>query len=172
MRRFISTNAQIFQRLDTLEIKQHDTDKKIDEVLNALECKEVQPKQGIFFDGQIFDAYVFVSDLIRSAKESIVLIDNFIDDSVLTLFSKRIEDVSVLIYTKNITKQLRLDLEKYNAQYPEIEIKEFEKSHDRFIILDNNQVYHVGASLKDLGKKWFAFSKFDKYAFGLLDKLK
>ena len=101
-----------------------------------------------------------------------MLIDNFVDDSVLTLFSKRRDNVGVIIYTKIITKQLRLDLDKHNSQYPEIEIKEFKKSHDRFMIIDNKEVYHIGASLKDLGKKWFAFSKFDKDVFGLLEQLK
>ena len=100
-----------------------------------------------------------------------MLIDNFVDDSVLTLFSKRKDGVVVIIYTKTITKQLRLDLNKHNSQYPMIKIKEFNKSHDRFMIIDNKEVYHIGASLKDLGKKWFAFSKFDKKAFGLLEKL-
>ncbi len=171
MRRFIGSNAQIFQRLDTLEIKQHETDKKIEGVLNAIESKEIKPKQGIFFDGQIFDAYNFVSNIIRSAKESIILIDNFVDDSVLTLFSKRRDNVGVTIYTKNITKQLRLDLERYNSQYPLVELREFEKSHDRFMIIDDKEVYHIGASLKDLGKKWFAFSKFDKEVFEILNKL-
>ena len=171
MRRLIASNAQIFQRLDTLEIKQLETNQKIDHVLNAMERKEIQPKQGIFFDGQIFDAYVFVSDLIRSAKESIVLIDNFVDDSVLTLFCKRRDNVSVVIYTKTITEELRLDLAKHNSQYPAVVIKEFKKSHDRFLIIDDKYVYHIGASLKDLGKRWFAFSKFDKDAFGLLDRL-
>ena len=176
MRRFISKNAEIFTRLDVVERKQSEfqieTDNNFERVFNAIENKDFVKKQGIFFDGQIFDAYVFVSDLIRSAKESIVLIDNFVDDSVLTLLSKRKDKVCVTIYTKNISKQLILDLDKYNAQYPVINIKEFEKSHDRFIIIDNGEVYHIGASLKDLGKKWFAFSKFDKDAFGLLDKLK
>ena len=171
MRRFISKNADIFTRLDVVEKKQLEYDTNFEKVFNAIENKEIQPKQGIFFDGQIFDAYKFIANIIRSAKELIVLIDNFIDDSVLTLFSKRGDNVSVIIYTKTITKQLKLDLEKYNSQYPDIEIKEFNQSHDRFLIIDNNQVYHVGASLKDLGKKWFAFSKFDKSAVTLLDKL-
>ena len=175
MRRFISKNAEIFTRLDVVERKQLEyqieTDNNFERVFNAIENKEFVKKQGIFFDGQIFDAYKFVSDLVRSANKSIVLIDNFVDDSILTLFSKRREDVSVAIYTKNITKQLRLDLEKYNSQYPLIKIIEFEKSHDRFMIIDGNDVYHIGASLKDLGKKWFAFSKFDRCAFGLQDKL-
>ena len=171
MRRFIGSNAQIFQRLDTLEIKQHETDKKIEGVLNAIESKEIKPKQGIFFNGQIFDAYKFVSDLVRSAKESIVLIDNFVDDSVLTLFSKRGNSVAIVIYTKNISKQLKLDLDKYNSQYEPVEIREFSESHDRFMIIDDKEVYHIGASLKDLGKKWFAFSKFDKKVFEMLNRL-
>ncbi|NOR85517.1 ORF6N domain-containing protein [archaeon] len=171
MRHLIATNAQIFQQLDILEIKQLETTQKIDHVLTAMENKEIHPKQGIFFDGQIFDAYKFIADLIRSAKESIVLIDNFIDDSVLTLFSKRKDNVGVTIYTKNISKQLTLDVKKYNEQYPIIKIIEFEKSHDRFLIIDHREVYHIGASLKDLGKKWFAFSKFDKDVLKLLEKL-
>ncbi|NOQ37857.1 ORF6N domain-containing protein [archaeon] len=171
MRRFISKNAEIFRRLDTVERKQLEHDKNFEIVFEAIEDKDFVKKQGIFFDGQIFDAYNFVSDLIRSAKESIVLIDNYVDDSVLTLFCKRREDVSVVIYTKTITKQLRLDLAKHNFQYPAVVIKEFKKSHDRFMIIDDKYVYHFGASLKDLGKRWFAFSKFDKDAFELLDRL-
>ena len=171
MRRFFASNAQVFQRLDTLEIKQLETDKKIDRVLNALESKEIQPKQGIFFDGQIFDAYQFVSDLFRSAKESIVMIDNYIDDSVLTHLSKRNKDVKVILFTKNIPRSLALDVKKFNEQYPAIEIKEFKNSHDRFIIIDNTTVYHFGASLKDLGKKWFAFSKMDIGAVEMLVRL-
>jgi hypothetical protein len=171
MRRFIASNAQIFQRLDTLEIKQLDTDKKIDNVLNAIESKEIQPKQGVFFDGQIFDAYKFVADLIRTAQESIILIDNYVDDSVLTILTKRRKNVRVTIFTKSISKQLALDVKKYNEQYPPIEIKEFKNSHDRFIIIDNTTIYHFGASLKDLGKKWFAFSKMDIGAIEMLTRL-
>ena len=171
MRRFLASNAQIFQRLDTLEIKQLETDKKIDHVLNALESKDIQPKQGIFFDGQIFDAYKFVSDLFRSAEKSIVLIDNYLDDSVLTHLTKRKKDVRVTLFTRNISPSLALDVKKFNKQYPKIEIKQFDNSHDRFIIIDNSTVYHFGASLKDLGKKWFAFSKMDIGAGGMLVKL-
>ena len=171
MRRFIATNAQIFQRLDTLEIKQIDTDKKIDIVLNAIEVKEIQPKQGIFFDGQIFDAYQFVSDLIRTAQKTILIIDNYVDDTVLTHLTKRNKDVNVTIFTKTISKQLALDVKKYNDQYPTIMLKEFNNSHDRFIIIDNTTVYHFGASLKDLGKKWFAFSKMDIGAVEMLSRL-
>jgi len=132
---------------------------------------EIAALKKLGFDGQIFDSYKFLSDIIRTADKSIVLIDNYIDDSVLTLFSKRNKNVQVTIFTKEISKQLSLDLAKYNSQYPLIEVKEFQQSHDRFLIIDNREVYHIGASLKDLGKKWFAFSKFDKEAFNLLDKL-
>jgi hypothetical protein len=168
MRQFIASNAQVFQRLDRIEIKQIEFNNNFKQVFNALENKE--PKQGIFFDGQIFDAYTFVSDLIRTAKEKIILLDNYVDDSVLTLFSQREDDVTVTIYTKEITKKLDLDLKKYNSQYPPIIIKEFTKSHDRFLIIDS-VVYHFGASLKDLGKKWFGFSKFDKEAFKIIERL-
>ena len=171
MRRFILANAQIFQRLGTLEVKQLETDKKMERVLNAIECNEIQPKQGIFFDGQIFDAYKFVSDLFRSARDSIIIIDNYIDDSVLTHLIKRKKNVKVLLLTRKISGSLALDVEKFNKQYPEIVIKKFNNSHDRFIIIDNSQVYHFGASLKDLGKKWFAFSKMDIGALELLSKL-
>ena len=171
MRKFISSNAQIFYRLDVIEKKQIEYDKKFEEIFDAIQNKDIKPEKGIFFDGQIFDSYKFLSDIIRTADKSIVLIDNYIDDSVLTLFSKRNKNVQVTIFTKEISKQLSLDLAKYNSQYPLIEVKEFQQSHDRFLIIDNREVYHIGASLKDLGKKWFAFSKFDKEAFNLLDKL-
>jgi|SRR3989344_61261 len=175
MRRFISKNAELFNRLDYVEKKQFEfeikTNSNFEKVFAAIEDKSFQKKQGIFYNGQIFDAYVFVSDLVRSAEKSIVLIDNYVDDSVLTLFSKRKKNVDVIIYTKDITKQLSLDLAKYNSQYPLVEIKEFKQSHDRFIIIDNKAVYHFGASLKDLGKKWFAFSKFEKEALNILNKL-
>ncbi|MFH1275917.1 MAG: ORF6N domain-containing protein [Candidatus Woesearchaeota archaeon] len=175
MRKFIASNAQIFQRLDTVEKKQiehkTETDEKFNQIFNAIENKEIKPKKGIFFDGQIFDAYKFVSDLVKSAENSIILIDNFVDESVLILFSKRQRNVNVIIHTKNLTEQLKLDLKKYNSQYDLIKIEEFDKAHDRFIIIDNKEVYHLGASLKDLGKKWFAFSKFDKEVFKILDEL-
>ena len=171
MRRFIASGVQVFQRLDNIEQKQIGYDKKFEQIFDEIESKDIKPEKGIFFDGQVFDAYKFASDLIRDAHNSIILIDNYIDDSVLTLFSKRNKNVLVTIFTKEISKQLLLDLNKYNSQYPPIEVKEFKQSHDRFLIIDNKEVYHFGASLKDLGKKWFAFSKFDKEAFKLLDKL-
>ncbi len=172
MRKFILNNAQLFQRIETVEQKQLATDKRIDQILDALESGDTKPKQGIFYDGQIFDAYLFVSELIKSANHSLVLIDNYVDESVLTLFSKRNTNVQVTIYTSKLTKQLKLDIEKHNAQYSPINIKEFNQSHDRFLIVDNSDVYHFGASLKDLGKKWFAFSKFEKGAVEMLGKLK
>ncbi|MBU4011706.1 MAG: ORF6N domain-containing protein [Proteobacteria bacterium] len=175
MRKFITTNAQIFQRLNIVERKQLEykleTDEKFNRIFNALEEKEITPKQGIFFDGQIFDAYQFVSDLIRTARKSIIIIDNYIDDTVLTHLTKRRKNVTVTILTKTITKQMVLDVEKYNQQYQPVDIKEFNNSHDRFLIIDDKTVYHFGASLKDLGKKWFAFSKMDKEAFKMLERL-
>ncbi len=175
MRKFISKNAELFGRLDSVERKQLEfqlkTDQNFEKVFDAIEDKTLHRKQGIFFEGQIFDAYQFVSDLVRSAKKSIVLIDNFVDDSVLVLLCKREDGVKVTIYTKNFSKQLKLDLEKHNLQYEPIDIKEFNNSHDRFMIIDEKYVYHFGASLKDLGKKWFAFSKFDKDALTILERL-
>lgn len=171
MKRFINTNAAIFNRLDRIEIKQTETDIKIQKVFQALEDKSAKPKQGVFYDGQIFDAYIFVADLIKSADKSIVLIDNFIDESVLLLLAKRKKNVTSIIYTNNISKILKQDLTKHNKQYPKITIKEFTKAHDRFLIIDEKQVYHFGASLKDLGKKWFAFSKMEIDAKNILNKL-
>jgi hypothetical protein len=175
MRKFIINNAQLFQRIDTVERRQlkheMETDEKFEKVFNALQKDKLDPKQGIFFDGQIFDAHKFVSDLVRKAKKSIVLIDNYVDDTMLELFSKRKKDVTVIIYTAILSKALLTDLKKFNAQYPKIEVKEFKQSHDRFMIIDDEDVYHFGASLIDLGNKWFAFSKFDKKALEILDKL-
>lgn len=129
------------------------------------------PKEGIFFDGQVFDAYIFVIDLIRKAKESIILIDNYIDESVLLMLSKRQSGVEVIVYTSKLTAETNLDLKKYSLQYPDITIKQFNKSHDRFLILDKKRIYHLGASLKDLGKRWFAFSVLDFEVNEILKKL-
>ncbi|MDP8204771.1 MAG: ORF6N domain-containing protein, partial [Candidatus Tenebribacter mawsonii] len=178
MRKFISQNANLFQRVNNIEqkqiasdVKQIETDTKIDAILDAIEEKEIKPKQGIFFEGQIFDAYKFVSDLFRSAKTSILIIDNYVDDTVLTHLTKKKKTVKVSIYTKNLSEQLKLDAEKFNSQYKNLTLKKFNKSHDRFIIIDDKDIYHFGASLKDLGKKWFAFSKFGKGALTILEKL-
>jgi len=120
------------------------------------------PTQGVFYEGQVFDAYALISKIICSAKKSIVLIDNYVDESVLVHLSKRHEKVSITLLTKTISKQLQLDVQKANAQYPPIQVKLFGQSHDRFLIIDQTEIYHLGASLKDLGKKWFAFSKLDQ----------
>jgi hypothetical protein len=172
MRKFITNNAGLFQRLDKVELKQLEADQKFEQIFNALENGSVMPKQGIFFDGQVFDAYQFVSDLIRSAAKSILLIDNYIDDTVLTHFAKRKKDVAFVVLTKAISRQLELDAKKFNAQYPPVILKEFNNAHDRFIIIDETTIYHFGASLKDLGKKWFAFSKMDVGAAEMLETLK
>lgn len=171
MRRFIAHNALIFQKFDQIEQKLLKHDDNFDKIFKAIESKDIPPKQGIFFDSQIFDAYVFASELIKSAKKSIILIDNYIDESVLLLLSKRATGCSAVIYTKSITKSLELDLAKHNAQYPKIELKKLDLSHDRFLLIDDD-VYHIGASLKDLGKKWFAFSKMDKSSLDIVEKLK
>ena len=171
MKRFISTNAGIFQRLDKMEQKQIETDDKFEKVFQALEDKSITPKQGVFFDGQIFDAYKLVSDIFKSAKNSIYIIDNYIDESVLVHLAKRKEHIETVIFTKNITKQLKLDIDKFNAQYPKIKLIELKNAHDRFIIIDEKTAYHLGASLKDLGKKWFAFTKMENDSIKLINKL-
>ena len=129
-------------------------------------------EQGVFFDGQIFDAYAFISKLIKSAKKSISLFDNYIDESVLTLLSKRSKKCKAEIYTKNISKKLLLDLDKHNEQYPEISLYKVNTAHDRFLIIDNKKIYHIGASLKDLGKKTFAFSLLQDEGSEFMKRLK
>lgn len=171
MRKFLINNAIIFQRMNVLEVKQNKTDEKLEEILKILESNQPKPDKGIFFDGQIFDAYLFVSDIIKKAQTKIILIDNYVDESVLGILSKRGKNVSSIIYSKVVSKQLRIDLKKHNSQYPEIKIVEFNGAHDRFLIIDNHELYHFGASLKDLGKKWFAFSRMDSFTISLLDKL-
>ena len=143
---------------------------KVENISNSLENKTLKPKQGIFYNGQIFDAYVFINDLFKIALDEIILIDNYIDETVFTLFSKY-PNIKIKIYTKIISKQLKLDLQKYKTQYQNIELLEFKNSHDRFLIFDKKEIYHIGASLKDLGKKWFAFSKFDIESFDILKRL-
>ena len=143
---------------------------KVENISNLLEDKTLKAKQGIFYDGQIFDAYVFVNDLLKSVVDEVILIDNYIDETVFTLFSKY-PNIRTKIYTQNISKQLKLDFEKYQKQYKNIELFEFKNSHDRFLIIDKKDIYHLGASLKDLGKKWFAFSKFEIENLKILEKL-
>ena len=168
MRHFMVNNASVFSRLETieyhqLEILQHqqdtdkhlqESDKRIEEVFRRLDEGNAKPKQGVFYNGQVYDAYTFVSDLIKSAKKRIVLIDNYVDETVLTLL------VSAIIYTQQISRQFQLDIDRHNAQYAPIDVETFRLSHDRFLCIDDD-VYHIGASIKDLGKKWFAFSKLD-----------
>ena len=176
MRHFMVNNAAVFQRLETIEFNQLESNKvqakilahqevqdhRIDEIFRRLDEGMYKPKQGIFFDNQIYDAYSFVSELVKSAKQRIILIDNYVDESVLTLLDKREDTVSAIIYTQQISRQLRLDVDRHNSQYPPIEISVFRRSHDRFLCIDDT-VYHVGASIKDLGKKWFAFSKMEDF---------
>jgi len=162
----INSEKITHQRFKELEENVHNLNAR----LSLIENKNLKPSQGIFYDGQIFDAYEFVSSIIKQAKKEIVLIDNYIDESVLTLFSKN-QDIKVTIYTHTITKQLKLDIQKYNSQYTPITIKTFKNSHDRFLIVDKTELYHIGASLKDLGKKWFAFSKMDIESVGILERL-
>ena len=148
-----------------------EADLKFDQIFKALESKNHEPEKGIFYEGQIFDAYSFMADIIRKAQKSIIMRDNYIDDTVLTLFTKRKKGVKVSCYTKTISKQLLLDIHKHNAQYPPIELHELNTAHDRFLIIDHNQLYHIGASLKDIGKKWFAFSKMDTEVEKMLNLL-
>jgi len=151
---YILKGYAINQRFERLEQRVANTEEKIDFFVKTA----LPPIEGVFYDGQIFDAYVFASDLIRRAKHEIILIDNYIDETVLTILNKRNNGVKATIYTANISKDLKLDLQKHNSQYQPIDIKVFQNFHDRFLIIDND-VYHIGASLKDLGKKMFAFSK-------------
>ncbi len=170
MRQFISQNASVFQRLEILEQNQLITNTNFDKIFKAIEEKNPIQSQGIFYNGQIFDAHNFVSDLIRNAKNSIVLIDNYIDDTTLLLLSKN-QTVDITIHTHTITKALKLDLEKYNTQYKAISLKTNKDFHDRFLIIDNKEIYHIGASLKDLGKKVFAFSKMEDFNNHLLEHI-
>ncbi len=153
MRKFISNNALIFERLDKLEKAKIETDQKFENIFKALENKDIKPDKGIFFDGQVFDAYTFVAGLIRKAEKSIILIDNYVDDTTLTLFSKRKVGTEFKIYTHQINAQLALDIKKFNTQHEVVEVFELKLAHDRFLIIDNTELYHIGASLKDLGKK-------------------
>ena len=167
MRHFLQNNAEVFQRLSTLEyhqleMQQHlqESDKRIEEVFRRLDEGNAKPKQGVFYNGQIYDAYNFVSDLIKSARKRIILIDNYVDETVLTLLDKREDGVSAVIYTQQINRQFQLDIDRHNAQYPPINVEKFRSSHDRFLCIDDD-VYHIGASIKDLGKKWFGFSRME-----------
>ena len=168
MRQFLLTNKDTFQRLNIIETKLLEHDNNFNKIFNLLETNE--PKTGIFFNNQFFDSYIFITDLIRKAKNEIKLIDNYIDERTLNLFKKKEPQVKVIIYTKNITKELRQDINKFNKQYNNLQIEEFKDSHDRFLIIDD-EVYHIGASLKDIGKKWTAFSKLEDFTEEIKNRL-
>ena len=177
MRHFITSNAQVFQRVENIEknilalnASKVDTDKKLEEVFRRLDDGNATPKQAVFYDGQIFDAYKFVNERIREAKKRIVLIDNYVDETVLAMLDKRGKNVTAKVYTRNISRQLSLDFEKHNAQYTPIEVEQFDRAHDRFLCIDDT-VYLIGASIKDLGKKWFGFVKLEQTTDELLSKM-
>ena len=162
MRKFILLNGQVFQEIDDIKGQLLEHDKKFDEVFDELQRKqESEFKQSIFFDGQIFDAYSLIIDVIKKAKQKILIIDNYIDDSILKMLSKKNKDVEVVILTTQNSNIRKLDIQKFNKQYPVLKLAYTNKFHDRFIVIDNKELYHIGASLKDLGKKCFAISKID-----------
>ena len=176
MRKFVTGHGDLIEKLQNIEQKQMSFEikaqEKFEAIFSALEEKPVVPKQGVFYDGQIFDAYLFISKLIRSAQKSIILLDNYIDETVLEHLLKSSPKIKISILTKNTNDQLKLDIKKYNSQYQKIDLIQFGLSHDRFFIIDETDIYHIGASLKDLGKKWFAFSKLDIASFCLMEKIK
>lgn len=161
MRKFMLTNAQVFQRLDSIEKHNTETDKKVEKLFSLMDKYKIEDKQGIFFQGQIFDAYAKFDSFIQKAKNEIILIDNYVDLSVLERLTKKKKNVNVTIYTDSKTKLSQQDIQKYNAQYPTLKVNYTTTMHDRFLIIDNTTLYHVGASLKDLGKKCFAFEILD-----------
>jgi hypothetical protein len=167
LKEFLLNGHVVNQRFDRIEKKILEHDQKFDLLIKTT----LPPNEGIFYNGQIFDAWKFAADLMKSAQKSIILIDNYVDESVLHLLSKRNTGIKATIYTSKISNQLRLDIDKFNAQYEPVVVKKFTKSHDRFLIIDNKTVYHIGASLKDLAKKWFAFSRIELDANELIQKL-
>lgn len=168
MRKFLLTNAQVFQRLDSIEKRQLETDQKIDVIFDKMDRYGIEDKQGIFFQGQIFDAYAKFEHFIQSAKNEIVLIDNYVDLSVLERLAKKQTGVKVAIYTQQSTRLTEQDITRFNSQYPTLELKFTSRMHDRFMIIDGETLYHIGASLKDLGKKCFAFEILDSQMIGLI----
>lgn len=158
MRHFMAKNASILQRLDKVELKQLEHNKHFNQIFKAIESKQLTPKQGVFYDGELFDAFVFTSDLIKKAKKKIVLIDNYVSEETLLLLSSKNKSAKITIYTKIISPQLKLAKDKFNSQYGNLDILIFNRSHDRFLIIDD-EMYLIGASIKDLGKKWFGFFK-------------
>jgi hypothetical protein len=171
LRNYLLKGYALNQRMNRIENTVDSLTTKVQEIDFQIKSNDL-PQKGIFYDGQVFDAYHFVAELIRKAKKSIGVIDNYVDDSVLTLFTKRKKQVACTIYTKKVSKLLELDVAKHNSQYPAVALKEWPASHDRFLIIDEKELYHIGASLKDLGKKWFAFSRMDSLCDEVLNKLK
>jgi len=172
MRKFILNHARIFERLDHVERRQILADQKFEQIFTALESHDAQPRsQGVFFNGQIFDAYTFATSLFKQARKSIVLVDNYVDESVLLMLAKRAPSVTATIYTKKISSQFALDIQKHNYQYPPVAVRTIAHFHDRFLILDGQTLYHIGASLKDLGRQCFAFSRMDSLAPEILRRL-
>jgi len=171
MRKIYAWNTPLIRRIELLEDHQAESNDKFDMIFKALEKTESLPTTGIFFNGQVFDAWMFVSDLVKSAEKSIILIDNYIDDTVLKLLSKRQPGVSITLYTRKITPDIALEAEKFNNQYKGLEIRVLTTCHDRFLIIDETALYHIGASLKDSGKRWFAFSRIDALTPEVLRKL-
>ena len=171
LKEYLLKGYTINQRIELLEQRMNFKFSEYDEKFDFFIKTSLPPVEGVFYDGQLFDAYKFVADLIRTATTSLILIDNYIDDTVLTLFTKRIPGVTVTIYTAQISKKLSLDLQRHNSQYEPIDIRQFNQSHDRFLIVDEKELYHIGASLKDLGKKWFAFSRIQLDIQELLGRL-
>ena len=171
MRKSIHNNLSLLQLSTDFEQFKLSTTQQFDKIFNVLENNKEIPKQGVFYNGQTYDAYAFVNQLIKTAKNNIILIDNYIDDTVITLLTAKKTNVQVTLLMQQPTKKLELDVQKANTQYPTFVIKKFNLSHDRFLIIDNKEVYHIGASLKDLGKKWFAFTKLENDTVKLLGTL-
>ncbi len=171
LRDYMLKGYALNQRMNRIENSVESLSNKVKEIDFQIKSNEL-PRKGVFFEGQVFDAYHFVTEIIKNAKKSIILIDNYIDSSTLMLLSKRGKNVTSTIYTSKLNQQIKLDVYIYNQQYPKIEIEKFNKSHDRFLIIDEKKLYHIGASLKDLGHRWFAFSRMDSLTQELINKLK
>ncbi len=172
MRKIISNNSAILSKFDKIEQKQLLTDNKIEKIFEIIEAKEIKQEEGIFYKGKVFDAYAFIAKLIKEANKSVILVDNYIDERVLLLLSKRKDKCKAIIYTEKVDEQLKLDLDKHHEQYRSVEIKIIKKIHDRFLILDKNEIYHNGASIKNLGESLFAITRMDRRNLKIFDVLK
>lgn len=172
MRKTIGSHRQLLQLSEDFTRHKLEANEKFEQIFKALESPDLKTKQGVFFNGQTYDAYAFVNGLIKKASNSIVLIDNYVDDTVITQLTKKQKGVAAYVLSKNPSKKLQLDVQKANAQYPTLKAIAFDKAHDRFLIIDQKEVYHIGASLKDLGKKWFAFSRLEVGSVTILQSIK